>query len=177
MRKPRSAIHVCSLSRLHDEAARLKASHVLTLISDISTVATPADVHPDNHLMIQVNDIEAPQQGLVAPDDRHVGDVIAFARAWHGEAPLLVHCFAGISRSTAAAFISACTLRPELAESSIANHLRLASPTASPNRLMVRIADDLLSRGGRMADAIERIGRGEMTSEAAPFVLPLHAIA
>lgn len=73
---------------------------------------------------------------------------------------MLIHCFAGISRSTAAAYILACHFGAPGQEDSIANTLRRASPAATPNNLMVALADDLLNRDGRMIAAIRSIGRG-----------------
>jgi predicted protein tyrosine phosphatase len=90
---------------------------------------------------------------------------------------MVVHCWAGISRSTAAAFISLCTINPDAPEELIARRLREASPTAYPNRLMVRLADEALSRRGRMIAAVERIGRGEPASEAIPFSLAADVMA
>ncbi|MFZ0528573.1 MAG: protein tyrosine phosphatase, partial [Xanthobacteraceae bacterium] len=55
----------------------------------------------------------------------------------------------------------------------IAQALRRASPTATPNRRIVSIADRLLGRDGRMIAAIETIGRGALAAEATPFRLDL----
>ena len=74
--------------------------------------------------------------------------------------------------TTAAAFITLCALNPEADEASIARLLREASPTAYPNRLLIRLGDAALGRGGRMLQAVESIGRGEVASEAVPFSLP-----
>ena len=58
----------------------------------------------------------------------------------------------------------------------MARLLREASPTAYPNRLMVRLGDAALGRGGRMLEAVEAIGRGEVASEAVPFSLPVDLV-
>ena len=50
--------------------------------------------------------------------------------------------------------------------------LRRASPTAYPNRLLVTLADEALSRDGRMLAAVEDIGRGRIAEEAQVFALP-----
>ncbi len=55
----------------------------------------------------------------------------------------------------------------------IAQALRRASPTATPNIRIVSLADRLLGRDGRMVAAIETIGRGCLAEEAAPFRLDL----
>ena len=85
---------------------------------------------------------------------------------------MVVHCWAGISRSTAAAYTALCAINPYASEELIARRLREASPTAFPNRLIVRLADTALGRNGRMIRAVESIGRGVVASEAVPFSLP-----
>jgi predicted protein tyrosine phosphatase len=79
-----------------------------------------------------------------------------------------------VSRSTAAAFITACALRPHRDEAEIAQAVRTKSPTATPNSRLVTIADAMLGRNGRMVAAIEKIGRGRNCFEGAPFALELH---
>ena len=94
-------------------------------------------------------------------------------RSWDRAAPLVVHCWAGISRSTAAAFVSVCALRPERDEREIAWAIRRASPTAMPNIRIVTFADAMLQRKGRMVAAVEAIGRGVECYEGHPFRLDL----
>ena len=107
------------------------------------------------------------------PAEQHVADLLKFVRGWDRRTPLVVHCYAGISRSTASAFASVCALNPHRDEESIAQALRRASPTATPNIRIVSLADRLLGRDGRMVSAIETIGRGILASEAEPFRLEL----
>ena len=85
---------------------------------------------------------------------------------------MVIHCYAGISRSTAAAFVAVCVLNPAGTEAAIARALRRASPTATPNIRIVALADDVLGRRGHMVEAITAIGQG-MLVEAAPFRLDL----
>ncbi len=166
-------IHVCSLSRLHRTVEETGARHVVTLLRDVHLVQRPISITEDRHLVLGMDDIPEPADGYVAPGEDHVAKLIAFARAWDRSAPLVVHCYAGISRSTAGAFVTACALNPGRAETSIARELRRRSQTASPNRRIVSIADDLLGRNGRMVDAISAIGSGAAAHEAVPFQLEL----
>jgi hypothetical protein len=71
------------------------------------------------------------------------------------------------------AVASVCALNPHRDEASIAQELRRASPTATPNIRIVSLADRLLGRDGRMVAAIETIGRGTMALEGNPFRLEL----
>ena len=166
-------LHVCSLARLHETVVATSASHIVTLINRDTIVERPACVHPERHLFIGVSDIVEPLDGHILPAVEHVESLLAFVRAWERERPLVFHCFAGISRSTAGAYIAACTLAPERREDEIARALRAVSPTATPNARMVALADDLLGRGGRMVDAVRGIGRGAAAFEGEPFTLRL----
>ncbi len=105
------------------------------------------------------------------PGEEQVADLLRFVRRWDRCTPLVVHCYMGISRSTASAYASVCALNPERSEADIARALRDASPTATPNIRIVSLADKLLGRQGRMVAAIETIGRGVIMDEAAPFRL------
>lgn len=166
-------IHVCSLAHLHRTVEEHRASHIVTLLRDVHLVQRPATVAAANHLVLGMDDIPEPVDGYVAPGEEHVSRLIDFARSWDRSAPMVVHCYAGISRSTAGAFVAACALNPQRNESRIAQELRRLSQTASPNRRIVAIADELLGRQGRMVDAIDNIGIGAMAYEAKPFWLTI----
>ena len=166
-------IHVCSLARLHETVEETGARHVVSLIGDEARVDRPTAIVPENHLWLRLHDISAPLDGYIIPDEEHVADLLNFVRGWDRRAPLVVHCYAGISRSTASAFASVCALNPHRDEDSIAQALRRASPTATPYIRIVSLADRLLGRDGRMVSAIETIGRGILASEAEPFRLEL----
>lgn len=164
-------IHVCSLARLHDVVAGCRAEHVVTLINEATAVRRPESVRAENHLYLGMNDITEPMEGMVPPGEDHIAALLDFVQRWPREAPLVIHCWAGISRSTAAGYITLCALYPEIDEMKAAVALRERAPTATPNARLVRLADDMLGRGGRMADAIGAIGRGEFCAEGTPFIL------
>jgi predicted protein tyrosine phosphatase len=164
-------IHVCPLRAVPDVVATCEASHLITCLPGEVHVETPGAIKPANHIRLLIHDIAEPIDGYIAPDAEHVGQLLDFAAGWDRLGPMVIHCWAGISRSTAAAFITLCALNPEAPEALIAQLLREASPTAYPNRLMIRLGDAALGRGGRMLAAVEAIGRGEIVSEAIPFSL------
>ena len=166
-------IHVCSLAALPDTVKATGASHVLTVMANVEQVARPQSIRPDYHLRIAMDDITEQLDGFVAPNEEHVAQVLAFVRSWNRNAPLVVHCYAGISRSTASAFAAVCMLNPHRDEVSIARQIRAASPIASPNRLIVGLADKALGREGRMLRALDEMGPGSMTVEGRPFRIDL----
>lgn len=166
-------IHVCSLAALPVTVQRVGASHVLTVMANVDQVQRPASVLPANHLKVQMDDITEQVDGFVAPSKAHVEQVLNFVRGWDRTAPLVIHCYAGVSRSTASAFAAVCALNPHRDELVIARKIREASPIASPNRLIVSLADKMLGRGGRMLRALDEMGPGSMTIEGRPFQIDL----
>ena len=166
-------IHVCSLAALPETVQRTGASHVLTVMANVEQVARPQSIRPDYHLRIAMDDITEQLDGFVAPNEEHVAQVLAFVRSWNRNAPLVVHCYAGISRSTASAFAAACALNPDRDELAIAQAIRSASPIAAPNRLIVSLADKALGRDGRMLRALDAIGPSTMMVQGQPFRIDL----
>ncbi len=166
-------IHVCSVARLHDTVAETRAQHVVTLMKDVAMVRRPQSILEANHLLLDMDDIVEVMDGYVPPNEQHVGKLIDFVTAWDRSAPIVVHCYAGISRSTAGAFITACALNPNRDEASIARAIRSFSPTAQPNIRLVSLADTVLGRRGRMTEAVRAMGPGIASYEGHPFRLDL----
>jgi predicted protein tyrosine phosphatase len=173
-------IAVSSLAQMPQTAARVGATKLVTLLASRGPqVARPHPITEHDYLRLHMNDVAAPAEGMELPASVHLETLIDFAhrtaQSGQGET-LLIHCWAGISRSTAAAYITAASLLPQFSEHALALHLRAASPTASPNRLMIELADALLQREGRMIAAIEAIGQGVEAQEGIPFELDLWAL-
>src|SRR5664279_5960768 len=142
-------------------------------MANVDQVQRPESVLPANHLKVQMDDITEAIDGFVAPSDDSIEQVLNFVRGWDRQAPLVVHCYAGISRSTASAFAAVCMLNPHRDEISIARQIRQASPGAYPNRLIVSLADRVLGREGRMLRALDEMGPGNMLVQGQPFRIDL----
>ncbi len=171
-------IHICSLKMVEPLAGEIKPSHVLSLLGGITPFPeTPKGIDPRNHLKLTLADIAEPQDGMIHPGEDHVREVIAFAERWAKESgtkqPMIVHCFAGISRSTASALTIACTLRPEISEARFTAALRAASESAQPNPLLVAHADRLLGREGRLVAAVKDMGLADFSKAGQPYILPI----
>jgi predicted protein tyrosine phosphatase len=149
-------------------------ARVVTILSPTQTPPRLPVAAP--HLVLGFHDIAEPRSGLTAPGIDALQRLLDFAATWTEPAPMLVHCWMGISRSTAAAFILACAADPGRSEHEIARALRAASPTATPNQRLVALADQLLARSGRMIEAIASIGRGADAACGAPFEFPVRLV-
>lgn len=168
-------IYVCPLARAPLLAREHKPSRIVSLLDPGTAFPSLAGYAADRHLCLEIHDIETEMDGLDAMCGHRMRRVLQFVQGWGREAPILIHCYAGISRSTATAFITACAHNPGADEEEIALALRKASPTASPNRRFVALADAELGRSGRMSRAIDAIGRGGNwfeIGEAQPFSMP-----
>ena len=160
---------VCGLAEVPAIIAARTPSHMITLLDAASMIETPAGLPPDHHLRLSVNDIAEPTEGLILPSADLVHRLLAFGRAWDARTPMIVHCWAGISRSSASAFILACDRNPDADERLIAMRMRRAAKHAYPNRKIIALADDILGRGGRMVDAVEAMGDYEYSGVGVPF--------
>ncbi|CAN5628272.1 protein-tyrosine phosphatase family protein [soil metagenome] len=162
---------ICGLAEVPAVIAARAPSHMVTLLDPASMIATPAGIEAANHLRLGVNDIAEPMEGMIPPDEQLVHDLLAFGAGWRGDAPMLIHCWAGISRSTASAFVLACERNPDADERAMAQVMRRAARHASPNRRIIALADDIMGRRGKMADAVAAMGDYDYQA-ARPFDFP-----
>ena len=171
------AILVCPLSRVREMVAAHAPALVISLLDPDSLFPDLGASYHDRHLRISVHDICLPQRGLVVPEATHVRELLRFLATWDRSRPLLIHCQAGISRSTATAYVAACLAHPDQDEYQLALTLRRTAPLARPNSTIVALADREMGRGGRMIAAIERTGAdltwpGVEEGESFVFSLP-----
>jgi predicted protein tyrosine phosphatase len=166
-------ILVTPLSAVEDTIRAYRPSHLVTLLSPEHMIETPDGFDPARHLRLSVNDVADVLFAEVPPARHHVEQLLEFGHGWDAQAPILVHCWAGISRSTAAAFILLCDRLGAGNEDRIARQLRAAAPHAFPNPLLISHADAVLGRGGRMVEAVKAIGRGAIVAEGRVVELPL----
>ncbi|HEV7321117.1 MAG TPA: tyrosine phosphatase family protein [Ensifer sp.] len=169
-------IIVSPLARIAEMAVRHRCTEMISLVAKGQDFHRPGVIAKARHLTLGMNDITFAGTGdLIAPQEDHVRQIIAFAQGWDRQRPLLVHCWMGVSRSPAAALIAALAVAPDQDDVELVQRLRRAAPFATPNSRLVEIADAVLQRDGRLAAAVRAIGRGADTDGNAPFVLPLLA--
>ncbi|MCC5976817.1 MAG: protein tyrosine phosphatase [Salinarimonas sp.] len=166
-------IHICPLADLAKVVSVQRPSHVVSLVSPSMPEIPGGSIGNAQYLRLGINDITIPKEGYVLAQESDVAQLLAFIHGWPRTRPMLMHCWFGVSRSPAAAYIAACALAPGEEEAAIAARLRAQAPFATPNARLVSLADDLLGRKGRMRAAIAKIGRGCEVSTGVPFTLPI----
>lgn len=170
-------IYVCNLAEMAAHVEALGPSHLISLVAPHEQPPTPGRIEVARHLRLEIHDITEPMDGHIHPDVEHLEELIAFLREWsHEEAPLLIHCFAGISRSMAAAMI-ALVVKAGGNERAAARRIREAAPHAHPNRRMIALADELLGCGGRLIAAREAMGPADISALGPLVHLPLLPIS
>lgn len=141
-------------------------THAVSIMDPGLTADLGGTLAEANILRLNFHDLDAPLppdhpavlalqrigQSIVMPAAAHVRAILAFGGQLPPGARVLIHCMAGISRSTAAAWILGVQAAPGR-ERDILAHIRRLRPQAMPNRLMVAIADRMLESGGRMVAA------------------------
>jgi len=166
-------ILVTPLSGLEAAMASHGPSHIVTLLSPDHLIPTPSGFAAERHLKLGVNDIVDPSLGEAPPAREHMDRLLEFSRGWDAGAPLLIHCWAGISRSMASAYAILCDRLGEGREEEIARAIRRRAPHANPNRLLVAHADAALARNGKMVAALEVMGDAVKTEEGVLTSFPL----
>lgn len=152
-------ILVCPLSRVAQVVAARTPERVISVLDPEFDFPELGSAFRGRHLRLRFHDIHVATDGQTLPTRDHARELIAFLDGWTRAGPMLVHCRAGIGRSTATAFIAACRHNPNTSELVIARALRQASSNVRPNETLVALADAVMQREGRMHRAIAETGR------------------
>ena len=158
-----SHIYICGLADVSRHAATYQPSRLISLLAGDEFPDTPAGLDERHHLQLRFHDIDSEMEGFQPPERRHIDQIIAFGRAWDPTTPAIVHCFAGVSRSSAAALTLVAIHNPGQ-EAAAARLLRQCSPHAKPNRRMIAFADDALVLDGRLNQAVAAMGEPDFAT-------------
>lgn len=140
---------------------RLLSTTTEPLIKYLISIGDPGDDPPQGYtqvphrLRLEFHDLITPldededEEVLATPED--ILNVINFASlVSQGNGDVLIHCPAGISRSSAVALtVYAVLLGPGREEEALA-YVLAARPQAIPNRWIVELADEALGREGKL---------------------------
>ena len=153
-------IIVCSLKDLETVCETVKPSHVISVIDPGYAPETPAGV--DKHLKLGFDDIvevnsnnqifrlntnDIPQ---LPPNISHTNSIINFSKSWDKEAPIVIHCWCGISRSMATATYLMCKEDSSDIERNI-RYIRSIAPHANPNKVLIKLFENSLNIGDQIS--------------------------
>jgi predicted protein tyrosine phosphatase len=135
-------------------------THLLSILDpDLPAPQSLALFAVHRRLELRFHDVIEPQPGWVAPEAADVERLLAFGAELGRQAHLLVHCHAGVSRSTAAAALILAQQQPELPAAAALERVLRLRPQAWPNLRILELGDTLLGRGGEIVAAAARVYR------------------
>ena len=154
-------ITVCGIDEL-PEHCEIGVSHVLSILDPERAVPDAFGSYgAHERLELRFHDVIEETPGNAAPQPEHVAQVLAFGRDLMAEpapdAHLLVHCHAGISRSTASMALILAQALPVLPADAILTEVLRIRPQAWPNLRIIEMGDAMLGRGGAMVAAAHRV--------------------
>jgi predicted protein tyrosine phosphatase len=161
---------ICGLEELAGHCQARGVTHVISILD-------PGFSEPDSirhfdlerRLRLHFHDVIEAMPGWIAPERWDVELLLAFGRNL-GRTPsgirfevpdthLLVHCHAGLSRSTASAILLLAQHDPARAAHDIVGQVIRHRPRAWPNLRMVEMGDALLGRDGEIVAAVGALYR------------------
>src|ERR1700750_2404502 len=151
---------VCGIEELADHC-KTGASHVLSLLDPDWPVPEAFGAFGEHEkLELRFHDVIEDETGRVPPSETDVARLLAFGRDLTAEpgnnAHLLVHCHAGISRSTASMALILAQALPAVSAHQVMQEIVRIRPKAWPNLRIIEIGDAVLNRNGEIvAAAIE----------------------
>jgi predicted protein tyrosine phosphatase len=152
---------ICGIPEL-DEHCAAGVTHVLSILDpDWPDPPAFAAFPPHHRLALRFNDIIDPRPDQLAPASADVARLLAFGREpdLTAGSHLLIHCHAGVSRSTAAAALILAQARPDRAAGEVLAAVAQLRPRAWPNLRILEFGDALLGRNGELVAAVAAIYR------------------
>jgi predicted protein tyrosine phosphatase len=153
-------IRICKRFEVPSVAHEMRATHILSLIDQGAKVYTPSACQ-GKHLILHMEDIEEKDR-LGSPKIEQIAQAIEWARNLPADARVIVHCEAGVSRSTAMAFGVWAVHNPTTDLKIGAEWLKAIRPVACPNLLIAEHIDKLLNFNGEFVTICDGIGEWRM---------------
>jgi predicted protein tyrosine phosphatase len=160
-------ITVCGIEELAGHCDG-NVSHVLSILDPEWPVPGAFGAFGEHaRLELRFHDIiDEYNAGMIAPQEEHVAELLAFGRGLSEEpqadAHLLVHCHAGVSRSTASMALILAQALPDVAADRVFEEVLRIRPQAWPNLRILELGDAQLNRRGELVAAAAGIYRAQL---------------
>lgn len=140
-----------------------KITHIVSFGTTEYEERAPAGFfkHPAHKIRFLFHDIDGDAFEIYTPPSRDdIEKLIEFYNAYilsHENPEVLIHCLAGVSRSSAAALILMRILWKEKTIQELYTNLKEIKSNVSPNKRMIMFADEILSLEGKFIQGLEEI--------------------
>lgn len=146
-------IHICSLEAVRE--IDVSVYDGIITIED-THIEEPFRVDSDGpeQLILSFDDISVPMEGYLEPEKKHIHAALRFGYkiAKQTGGSILIHCHAGISRSSALALAIIAQRLGEGKEEEAVHQLEMINPNCRPNKSLVWMTDEILGRNSRLYD-------------------------
>jgi predicted protein tyrosine phosphatase len=167
---PPFRLTICGIPEL-DEHCTTGVTHVLSLLDpDCDDPPALTAFAPHQRIALRFHDVIEPKPERIAPSLSDVERLLAFGRELV-DAPrghLLIHCHAGVSRSTAAASLILAQASPDRPARDMFDMVSDLRPRAWPNLRILELGDALLGRDGEIIAAVAAVYRRSRTRPPFP---------
>ena len=157
-------ITVCGIEELAGHSAA-GVSHVLSILDPGHPEPAAFGAFGEHvRLELRFNDIIDETPGMLLPEPTHVAQLLGFGRTLptEVEAHLLVHCHAGISRSSAAMALLLAQVMPACSGADIFAEVLRIRPGIWPNLRLLELGDAALDRRGDLLAAVRGVYRQQL---------------
>ena len=157
---PPFAIAVCGIEELAGHGT-LGATHVLSILDPDHPVPEAFGTFGEHaKLELRFHDIVDPRPDEIVPTRTHVDAILTFGRTLQTErASLLVHCHAGVSRSTTSMALLIAQAVPDMPAADVLRTVHGVREKAWPNLRLIELGDVALGRGGSLVAATHALHR------------------
>ena len=160
---------ICGIPEL-DEHCAAGVTHVLSILDpEFDDPPAFAAFGPHHRLALRFHDVIEPRTECLAPSRADVARLLGFGLDLiHAPDPhLLIHCHAGISRSTASAALILAQAWPDRPARAVLDSVVAIRPRAWPNLRILEFGDALLGRNGEIVAAVAAVYRGVIERDPA----------
>ena len=156
-------ITVCGLDELAEHSGA-RVSHVLSILDPEWPAPEVFGTYGEHEkLEMRFHDVIDESPGAIAPTSIHIKQLLTFGCRLGEEPPadahLLVHCHAGVSRSSASMALLIAQAMPGRSGNAIFADILRIRPQIWPNLRIVEIGDGVLGRNGDLIDAAKGVYR------------------
>lgn len=152
---------ICGIPEL-DEHCAAGVTHVLSILDpEFDDPPAFAAFGPHHRLALRFHDIIEPRPDCLMPQRADVERLLAFGRELIDavDPHLLIHCHAGVSRSTASAALILGQAWPDRPAQAVLDAVVAIRPRAWPNLRILEFGDALLGRNGEIVAAAAPVYR------------------
>jgi predicted protein tyrosine phosphatase len=157
------SIYYCGINEVQ-KIINPSFTYLISIYSIEDILVCPGWIQPANHLELYFEDIVDPFLAYgqyYAPSKKDIEKLLGFGRKILTEQdqhlkPIktLIHCSAGRSRSAAASFVLLCDWYGQGQEKRAASEIKTMNPLCHPNTYMVKLADEIMNRNGKLIQEV-----------------------